>query len=47
MSTGMFQIICKYFRHLQRLDDGNTFIFWGPAIDHSKQFIDDLIKQEI
>jgi hypothetical protein len=27
--------------NLQRLDDGNTFIFWGPAIDHSKQFIDE------
>jgi hypothetical protein len=28
--------------NLQRLDNGNTFIFWGPAIDHSKQFISEL-----
>jgi hypothetical protein len=27
--------------NLQRLDNGNTFIFWGPAIDHSEQFIDE------
>jgi hypothetical protein len=25
--------------NLQRLDNGNTLIFWGPAIDHSDQFI--------
>ena len=25
--------------NLQRLDNGNTLIFWGPAIDHSEQFI--------
>jgi hypothetical protein len=25
--------------NLQRLDNGNTFIFWGPAIDNSEQFI--------
>ena len=25
--------------NLQRLDNGNTFIFFGPAIDHSEQFI--------
>ncbi len=27
--------------NLQRLDNGNTFVFWGPAIDHSEQFIDE------
>lgn len=30
--------------NLQRLTNGNTFIFWGPAIDHSKQFISELDK---
>jgi hypothetical protein len=28
--------------NLQRMDNGNTFIFWGPAIDHSEQFISEL-----
>jgi hypothetical protein len=30
--------------NLQRLDNGNTFIFWGPAIDHSKQYISESDK---
>lgn len=30
--------------NIQRLDNGNTFVFWGPAIDHSKQFISELDK---
>ena len=34
-----FDVYANVSGNLQRLDNGNTFIFWGPLIDVQKQFI--------